>query len=129
MKRNSSAPAGDSLRDHVAGTARLAAPVMLSRAGLVLMLTVDTLIVGHMPGADLKLSALGAALITSVFLQSAAIGLLIGVIVHAAHRVGAGEPRACGQIWRMGVLIALGLGLLYAAVLSLGPIIISAVLR
>ena len=129
MKRNSSTQAGDGLRDHVVGTARLAAPVMLSRAGLVLMLTVDTLVVGHMPGADLKLSALGAALIPNIFLQSMAVGLLIGVIVHTAQRVGAGTPEACGQIWRMGVLIALGLGLTYAAFLSLGPGIIGTVLR
>jgi multidrug resistance protein, MATE family len=129
MKRNSSAPAGDGLRDHVVSTARLAAPVMLSRAGLVLMLTVDTLVVGHMAQADVKLSALGAALIPNIFLQAMAVGLLIGVIVHTAHRIGGGTPQACGQIWRMGVLIALGLGLAYAAILSLGPVIISTVLR
>ena len=39
---------------------------MLSRAGMVLMLTVDTAIVGHLAFAERQLAALGAALIPQI---------------------------------------------------------------
>ena len=48
---------GGHLAGHIAQTARLAVPVMLSRAGLVLMLTVDTAIVGHLDAAGMPSSA------------------------------------------------------------------------
>lgn len=74
------------LAAHIAQTARLAVPVMLSRVGLVLMLTVDTAIVGHLDGAGLQLAALGASVIPQTVLQTAAVGLLIGVIeIGRAH--------------------------------------------
>ena len=65
---------------------------MVSRAGMVLMLTVDTVIVGHLAFADRGLAAFGAALIPLI-LQTAAIGLLIGVIVRSAQFDGAGGRR------------------------------------
>ena len=79
MKSETSAPGGQSATQdppvfngaddgtgfwhHLSRTASLALPVMLSRAGMVLMLTVDTAIVGHLAFADRQLAALGAALI------------------------------------------------------------------
>src|SRR5574338_375527 len=71
-------PATTGVGHHLRRTLRLALPVMLSRAGMVLMLTVDTAIVGHLAFADRQLAALGAALIPQAVLQTAAIGLLIG---------------------------------------------------
>jgi MATE family multidrug resistance protein len=126
MKSKSSVPAGadSSVRHHLARTARLALPVMLSRAGLVLMLTVDTAIVGHLAGADLQLAALGAALIPQAVLQTTAVGLLIGVIVRTAQLDGAGKPRACGEIWRLGLMLALLVGAGYAAILANGAMIL-----
>jgi len=77
MKSETSAPGGQSATQnppvftgaedgtgfwhHLSRTASLALPVMLSRAGMVLMLTVDTAIVGHLAFADRGLAAFGAA--------------------------------------------------------------------
>jgi MATE family multidrug resistance protein len=113
---------------HVRRTIRLALPVMLSRAGMVLMLTVDTAIVGHLAFADRQLAALGAALIPQAVLQTAAIGLLIGVIVRTAQIDGAGKPQSCGEVWRLGLALALVLGAAYTAILAHGPTILGSFL-
>ena len=136
MKSETSAPGGQSATQdppvftgaedgtgfwhHLSRTASLALPVMLSRAGMVLMLTVDTAIVGHLAFADRGLAAFGAALIPLAVLQTAAIGLLIGVIVRSAQFDGAGKPEACGEVWRLGLILALILGVVYAAIMTNG---------
>jgi len=121
------APTGEiGLACHLRETARLAVPVMLSRAGLVLMLTVDTSIVGHLTFAGLQLAALGAALVAQTVLQTAAVGLLIGVIVRTAQLDGGGKSAECGQIWRLGVLLAVLIGGLYALLLAPGTTILGA---
>ena len=74
MKSETSAPGGQSATQdppvfdgaedgtgfwhHLSRTASLALPVMVSRAGMVLMLTVDTAIVGHLAFAERGLAAL-----------------------------------------------------------------------
>jgi MATE family multidrug resistance protein len=113
---------------HLRRTTRLAVPVMLSRAGLVLMLTVDTAIVGHLPAADRQLAALGGALIPLMTLQTVAVGLLIGVIVRTAQLDGAGRPQACGQVWRMGLILALLLGVAYALLFANGSAVLGGLL-
>jgi multidrug resistance protein, MATE family len=115
---------GSSFSHHLGRTSRLALPVMLSRAGLVLMLTVDTAIVGHLAFAERQLAALGGALIPMAVMQTAAIGLLIGVIVRTAQLDGAGKPQACGEIWRLGLMLALLIGAAYAAIFAYGPAIL-----
>jgi MATE family multidrug resistance protein len=116
------------LASHIGQTARLALPVMLSRAGLVLMLTVDTAIVGHLDAAGLQLAALGASVIPQTVLQTVAVGLLIGVIVRTAQLDGAGRAAECGQVWRLGILIAAVLGVAYALLLTPGAFILSEIL-
>jgi MATE family multidrug resistance protein len=116
---------GTSFWDHLSRTASLALPVMLSRAGMVLMLTVDTAIVGHLAFAERGLAAFGAALIPLAVLQTAAIGLLIGVIVRTAQFDGAGKSQACGEVWRLGLLLALIIGIVYAAIMTNGSAMLS----
>ncbi len=114
---------GPDLLHHLARTTRLAAPVMLNRAGLTLMLFVDLAIVGHV--ATLEQARFGAALIPVMLLQVIAVGLLIGIIVLTAQADGAGQHRQCGQIWRLGLIVAIAIGLVQASVLSLGsPILV-----
>jgi multidrug resistance protein, MATE family len=145
MKRKTSAPGnqtatriplardgnGDanSIGHHLNRTARLALPVMLSRAGMVLMLTVDTAVVGHLAFAERQLAALGAAIIPMGVLQTAVIGLLIGIIVRTAQLEGAGRPHACGEVWRLGLTLALVLGGAYALLFAYGPAILGDLLR
>jgi len=119
---------GDRVLHHLGRTTRLALPVMLSRAGLVLMLTVDTAIVGHLAAADRQLAALGAALIPQAVLQNIAVGLLIGVIVRTAQLDGAGKSRVCGEVWRLGLMLALLIGAAYAAILTNGTAILGSFL-
>jgi MATE family multidrug resistance protein len=114
----------NSFKHHLRRTARLALPVMLSRAGLVLMLTVDTAIVGHLAFAERQLAALGGALIPVAILQTAAVGLLIGVIVRTAQLEGAGRAQECGEVWRLGLILALLLGGIYAVLFANGPMIL-----
>ncbi|HET6159111.1 MAG TPA: MATE family efflux transporter [Dongiaceae bacterium] len=102
---------------------------MLSRAGMVLMLTVDTAIVGHLAAADRQLAALGAAVIPQGVLLTAAVGLLIGVIVRTAQLDGAGRPQACGEVWRLGMMLALPLGAVFALLFANGQVILGDVLR
>jgi len=103
---------------HFTRTVRLATPVMLNRAGLVLMLFIDTTIVGHI--ATFEQARLGAALIPVIMLQVIAVGMLIGVIVLTARADGAGEFARCGQIWRLGLVAGLVAGTIYALGLSFG---------
>jgi MATE family multidrug resistance protein len=124
MTNAGSGPANTSA-GHLAETFRLAVPVMLSRAGLVLMLTVDTAIVGHLNAAGLQLAGLGAALVPQTVLQTVAVGLLIGVIVRTAQLGGAGRQRECGQVWRLGVTLALLIGFAYAMILAPGAVILA----
>lgn len=119
------ADVGGDVAGHIVQTARLAVPVMLSRAGLVLMLTVDTAIVGHLDSAGLQLAALGASMIPQTVLQTAAVGMLIGVIVRTAQLDGAGRAAECGQVWRLGILLAAILGGAYALLLTPGAFILA----
>lgn len=116
------APAG--LAGHIGQTIRLGVPVMLSRAGMVLMLTVDTAIIGHLSQGGMGLAAFGAALVPQAVLQTAAVGLLIGVIVQTAQLDGARRQAECGQVWRLGITLAVLVGAFYAALLTPGTAII-----
>jgi MATE family multidrug resistance protein len=100
---------------------------MLNRAGLVVMLFVDTTIVGHI--STLEQARFGAALIPVVVLQVIAVGMLIGVIVLTAAADGAGRSKDCGQIWRLGMLIAVVVGVAFGCLLSIGSPILAHLLQ
>ncbi len=79
----------------------LAAPVALSRLGVMGMGVVDTVAVGQLAPDDLSLLALGWAP-TGVLLVTG-IGLLLGVQVLTARVIGRGRPRDAGAVWKRGV--------------------------
>jgi MATE family multidrug resistance protein len=87
----------------------LALPVMLSRAGLLVMTTVDTVMVGWASGEELAFLAIGLA--PFVLLMLIGAGLLTGTVVLVAQAHGAGEAVACGRIWHTALLNALLAGL------------------
>ena len=78
---------------------RLAAPVMVSRAGLLVMTTVNTVMTGWAGGDELAYLALGLA--PFVFLMLVGTGLLTGTVVLVAQAKGpARPPCAAGSgIW------------------------------
>lgn len=110
------AVSGPGVSHELAALLRLALPVMSSRAGLLVMTTVDTVMTGWVGGAELAYLALGLA--PFIFLMLVGTGLLTGTVVLVAQAHGAGEFRACGRIWHLAMIDAVLAGLLAMAMLG-----------
>ena len=82
---------------HLKRTVRLAAPMIIARAGLLVMVAVDTAMIGHYGTLDLAFYAAANAL--QVIMILVAVGLLQGTVVLVAQANGAGAPRDCGIYW------------------------------
>jgi MATE family multidrug resistance protein len=100
----------DMLGRHVLELLRLAVPVIGARAGQMIMVAVDTLVVGHY-GID-DLAYLGLAGAPQAVIITALAGLLLGTIVLTAQVSGAGRPAEAGAVWRRSLPYALLLGVL-----------------
>jgi len=99
-------------------TIALALPVMLARMGLVLLLTVDTVLVGRAGGRDLAFFAISTA--PQLIMQTIGVGLLLGTVVLTAQADGAKRYEECGRIWRLALILAGSLGLIYSLIESHG---------
>lgn len=99
------------LRAAVAGIVRLALPVSLSRAGILLLIVVDTAMVGGF--SSLELAHYGLANAIQTVLMLVGVGMLIGTAVLCAQALGAGEPAGCGEVWRQAMRHSLVLGGLF----------------
>lgn len=97
-------------RQNARATLRLALPAMASRAGILLMLSVDAVMVGH-TGQD-QLAYLVVASSIQAILMLIAIGFLQGTMVLTSQAFGAREYPFCGEVWRVSLIIAGGLGAL-----------------
>src|SRR4030095_10745980 len=97
------------LSEHVTRTFALALPVMCGRAGLLMAITVALVVVGHAGPNDQAYFAAGFAPHMLVLLFG--MGLVAGVTVLSAQANGAGNPRQCGRIWRLGLVLAALCGL------------------
>jgi MATE family multidrug resistance protein len=106
------------LGDHIRRTLSLAVPVMLARAGLVLIVTVDSVMVGQQSAEQLAYYAIGFAL--HVFLLVAGLGLLIGTIVLTAQADGAERYEETGPIWHSALLVAASVGIVAAGIMQFG---------
>lgn len=106
-------PAGGySLSEHISRTLRLAVPAMLGRAGLLILITVDTAMTGHAGAA--ALAHYGLSLAPFQIIMVAGIGLLAGTPILVAQRDGADRQAECGAVWRAGLVLAAVLGCLGA---------------
>ena len=85
---------------------RLAAPVSLSRVGMILILVVDVAMVGRADSSELAYFALANAVQMVLFLIG--IGMMVGTAVLTAQAIGADARHECGPIWRIAVLHAPG---------------------
>lgn len=111
-----------SLGSHLRATIRLAAPVMVSRLGILTIVAVDTAMTGRAGTRELAALAISAAPHTPLLLIG--IGLCTGTVVLASQAEGAGRPRESGfilraawrQAWIAGVVL---LGLFHAGEWSL----------
>jgi len=109
---------GHSLSQHIARTLRLAVPAMLGRAGMLILITVDSVMTGH-AGAR-ELAHYGLSLAPFQIIMVIGIGLLAGTPVLIAQRHGANRPGDCAAIWRVGLLIGGLLGLFGGLALQAG---------
>jgi len=112
-----------SIAGHVRETVKLALPVMLARAGLVIMITVDTVMTGR-AGVE-PLAHYAISLAPHITLMTIGIGLLSGTVVFSAQMVGAGRTEECGRIWHRALAIAGIIGLFYWVVLLFGEEIVT----
>ena len=110
------------LHSHVRATMRLAAPVMVSRLGILTIVAVDTGMTGWAGTRELAAFAISAAPHTPLLLIG--VGLCTGTIVLASQAEGAGRLRESGfilraawrQAWIAGVVL---LGLFHTGEWSL----------
>lgn len=113
----SAAPAA-SLSEHVRRTLALALPVMVARAGLIVLIAVDTVMSGHAGANELAYYGLGLAPQMPMILLG--VGLLMGTVVLVAQAAGADDDAASGAIWRVALVHALVLGVVFLGVTHLG---------
>lgn len=93
---------------------RLAGPVIVARAGLVVMLTVDTFMTG-LAGSG-EIAKLGLGLSPVMVFMLATVGLLQGSMVLIAQANGARDYARCGQVWRVALIHAAVLGSTFALI-------------
>ena len=97
---------------------RLAWPVMVSRAGMFMIITIDTAMCGWAGTNELAYYGIASAPLFPALLIG--IGMLLSVAIFTAGEDGAGKFEECGQIWKVGVLHALVLGVLLGMLLMFG---------
>lgn len=106
------------LLGHIRRSLDLAVPVMLARAGLIIMVSVDSIMTGR-AGVD-ELAHYAISLAPHVTLLVVGIGLMIGTIVLTAQADGAGQRARVGTIWVTAIWMAGALGLLWGGLLMAG---------
>ena len=99
---------------HFRDTLRLALPIMGMRAGLLVLVTVDTIMVGQFDPVEHGYFALGVS--PQIVLMIAGIGLIQGTSVLISQAIGAGTPREAGPILAVAILHALVIGTAFALV-------------
>jgi MATE family multidrug resistance protein len=88
----------------------LAGPVVVSRAGILTLAVVDTIMLGPLGAGEVARYGLGTS--TFVVLLVFGIGLLFGTVVETSHLRGAGRLSETGHVWRRAVPYAIILGLI-----------------
>ena len=109
---------------HLTRTARLAGPVILARAGLLVMVAVDSAMLGHY--GTLSLAYYAAANAAQVVMILIGVGLLQGTTILVAQAHGAHDRAACGTFWRVSMVHAAALGILMGLLCLLGRWILEA---
>jgi MATE family multidrug resistance protein len=98
----------------------LAWPVVLARIGIMTMGLTDAIVVGNYSSRELAYSSL--ALAPTSIMVTTAVGLLLGVQVMTARRIGEGRRDEAGAVLRRGLSYALQLGIAaMIALIVVGP--------
>ncbi len=91
---------------------------MLSRAGAFVIITIDTAMCGRYSTHELAFYGIASAPLIPALLIG--IGMLLGVALLTARADGANQCGACGQVWRIGLIHALILGIITGILLQFG---------
>lgn len=113
-----STPPPLSVMAHIGRSLTLSIPVMLARAGMIVMVSVDSIMTGRAGVEELAHYAISLA--PHMTLLVVGIGLMVGTIVLTAQADGAGQRARGGAIWVTAIWMAGALGLLWAGVLMAG---------
>lgn len=97
---------------------RLAAPVAVSRAGVLMLTTVDIAMLGRYSADAVGYYTLGTS--PFIILLVIGIGLMQGVLVATAHHRGAERWAETGQVWRRGLPYAVLIGAIGFALTTQG---------
>lgn len=106
------------LSQHISRHLHLAVPVMLARAGLIIMFSVDSIMTGRAGASELAHYAISLA--PHITLLVVGIGLLVGTVVLSAQADGAGRHAECGAIWYAALGVAAILGIVAGLILLWG---------
>lgn len=117
-------PPAQTIAEHIRRTLSLAIPVMIARAGLVIMVTVNYVMIGQV--SSVYLAHYSLSLQPHVTLLVVGIGLMAATTILAAQSEGRGKQGAVGGIWRTSLGIGFVLGLIEAVILFFGPEILLA---
>lgn len=98
------------LRGHIVETVKLAAPVVVTRAGILVMAAVDTAMLGR-THVD-QVAFYGISVTPFIVIIVAGIGLLFGTVIATSHAIGRDAPQECGAIWRRSLPYALAIGVI-----------------
>lgn len=115
---------GQAVRAEVTAIARLAAPVMVARAGSLVLIAVDTAMVGHAGTAEL--AAYGIALAPVVPVLLLGIGLVMGTVIMVAEACGSSRSAEAGAVLRSSLGQALIFGGVLWGVLQAGEFLLLA---
>ncbi len=108
------------MRADLSALLRLAGPVILARLGIMVMGLTDAIVVGRHSAEQLAFHALGWA--PSAAIVTTGVGLLAGVQIMTARRLGEGRRAETGAILRRGIVYAFWVGIISTIGLALaGP--------
>ncbi len=99
------------LRRHFSELARLAAPAVMMRIGILGLAMVDTAMVGHYATQHLAWLNLANQSVI-MFALVVGLGLLSGIMVYTANAFGTDDYREAGKVWRRSLPFTISVGIL-----------------
>lgn len=99
------------LSRHFSELARLAAPAVMMRIGILGLAMVDTAMVGHYATQHLAWLNLANQSVI-MFALVVGLGLLSGIMVYTANAFGTDDYREAGKVWRRSLPFTIGVGIL-----------------
>ena len=110
------------LTHHASDLLRLAWPVMLSRAGILVMAFADIAMLGRYSEQAVGVSNLGIAIFVPIIVVS--IGLVSGMVPVVSQAYGAGSWQECGHAWRRAMAWGVFVSLIGALVCFYGAAVL-----